>query len=131
MGRPVLHFEIAVADSKKLKSFYAKAFGWTFGKGPHKGVHLASTGSRKGIQGFLLERGEYIPDYVSLYVDVENIDKTVATLTKAGGSVIRPTFSPDGVNQLCIVADPEGHLFTLSQLAKSNKAKKKIVRKKS
>ena len=83
-------------------------------------MHLAETGARKGIQGFLLERGEYIPDYVSLYVDVREIEASVAAITKAGGKVIRPTFSPDGKNRICIVSDPEGHVFTLSQPGKSN-----------
>ena len=118
MGNPITHFEIALRDPKKMKAFYAKAFGWKFGKGPHKGVHAAKTGSKKGIQGFLIERGEYIPDYVSLYVEVADIDKVVAKVTKGGGTVIRPTFSPDGKNQLCIVSDPEGHVFTLSKLSR-------------
>lgn len=115
MGNPVVHFEIASSDVKKAKQFYSKAFGWKFEKGPHKGVHITETGAKKGIQGFLLERGEYIPDYVSLYVEVENIGKAVSSVEKAGGTVIRPAFSPDGRNKLCIVSDPEGHVFTLSE----------------
>lgn len=118
MGNPVTYFEIAAQDPKKLKAFYSKAFGWKFGKGPHKGVDVVGTGTRKGIQGFLLERGGFIPDYVSLYVDVKDIEKAVAAITKAGGTVIRPTFSPDGRNQLCIVSDPEGHVLTLSKSGK-------------
>jgi uncharacterized protein len=124
MGNPVVNFEIASENAKNLKSFYSKAFGWKFGKGPHKGVHITKTGAKKGIQGFLLERGEFIPDYVSLYIDVEDITKSVAKIEKAGGKVVRPTFSPDGWNKLCIITDPEGHVFTLSELSKRKKASK-------
>lgn len=119
MGSPVLNFEIASIDIKKSKAFYSKAFGWKFKKGPHNGVHLTETGTKKGIQGFLLERGEHIPDYVSLYLEVEDIEKTIGKVEKVGGSVIRPTFSPDGKRKLCIISDPEGHILTLSEKKKN------------
>ncbi len=115
MKKPVVYFEVAARDVKKLKRFYSKAFGWTFEKGPQQGVHTTKAGGRPGISGFLIERGNKIPDYVSLYVDVESIEKVLAIFQKNGGSVIRPTFSPDGDNKVCIVADPEGHLFSLSE----------------
>lgn len=115
MGSPVINFEIASKDVKKSKAFYSKVFGWKFDKGPHKGVHITDTGTKKGIKGFLLERGEYIPDYVSLYVEVEDIEKAISKIEKAGGSILRPKFSPDGKSELCIISDPEGHVFTLSK----------------
>jgi predicted enzyme related to lactoylglutathione lyase len=128
MKKPVVYFEVAARDVKKLKGFYARAFGWAFEKGPHEGVHTTEAGGRPGIPGFLVERGERIRDYVSLYVDVESIKKVVAIFEKHGGSVIRPPFSPDGINQVCIVADPEGHLFSLSERARKRPKKKRLRR---
>ncbi len=113
MGFPALNFEVTTQDTRKLKAFYKSAFGWSIGKGPHKGVHAVDTGSKKGIQGFLLERNEYIPDYVSFYIGVPDLGKAIAKVLKAGGQVIRPEFSPNPKMSLAIVMDPEGHVFTL------------------
>ena len=113
MGNPVLNFEIAAEAPEKLKAFYEKAFGWKFGKGPHKGVASITTGTKKGIPGYMLDRGGFIPDYVSLYIGAPDLKQAMAKIEKAGGSVIRPPFKPDGKMELAIVSDPEGHVLTL------------------
>jgi predicted enzyme related to lactoylglutathione lyase len=104
-----------------MKDFYKKAFGWKFSNGVHKGVHSIESGSKKGLTGSFLERGEFIPDYLSLYIEVENIEKALAQIEKSGGQVIRPPFRPDGKMELAIVSDPEGHVITLKKGRKDKK----------
>jgi uncharacterized protein len=116
MGNPVLHFEVTAKTPKKLMAFYKAAFDWKFERGPHKGVHCIDTGTRKGVKGMLLEQGGYIPDYVSFYVGVKDMDKALAKIVKAGGQIIRPEFSPGGRKVLAIVLDPEGHVITLQKI---------------
>jgi predicted enzyme related to lactoylglutathione lyase len=121
MADPVVGFEITVQDAKKMKAFYAKAFGWKFSQGIHKGVHAVAAGKR-GPAGSLLERGDFIPDYVSLYIEVADLGKSIAKVQKAGGGIIRPPFQPDAKTELAIVSDPEGHVLTLKRAKARKKA---------
>ena len=121
MASPVVGFEITAQDIRRMKGFYKKAFGWKLSNGIHKGVHTIDSGSKKGLTGSFLERGDFIPDYLSLYIEVENLNKVIAKIQKSGGEIIRPPFKPDGKIELAIISDPEGHVITL----KSKRRKKK------
>ena len=65
--------------------------------------------------GSILQRGEFIPEYLSLYIEVEDLDKTISRIQKLGGELIRPPFKPDSKTELAIVSDPEGHVITLKK----------------
>ena len=89
-------------------------FGWKFNTDNPGGYGLtdpAQTGIVVGIGG--------TPDgsagHVTGYVRVDSIDATVARAVELGGTVIMPKFSPDGVAQLGLVADSEGHVVGISE----------------
>ena len=89
-------------------------FGWKFNTDNPGGYGLtdpAQTGIVVGIGG--------TPDgsagHVTGYVRVDSIDATVARAVELGGKVIMPKFSPDGVAQLGLVADSEGHVVGISE----------------
>jgi predicted enzyme related to lactoylglutathione lyase len=112
MVNSVVGFEVTANDVKKMKTFYGQVFGWKYSKGLQKGVHKIGFGN-KNMFGSILERGEFIPDYVSLYIEVADLKKSISKIQNSGGEVIRPPFKPDGKTELAIVADPEGHVLTL------------------
>ncbi|MFL5673729.1 MAG: VOC family protein, partial [Chloroflexota bacterium] len=56
------------------------------------------------------------PGFVTGYITVEDIDKTLEKAASLGGSVVMPKFSPDGTAPLALVADPEGHVLGLTQI---------------
>jgi uncharacterized protein len=121
MGDPVVHFEITSENSERTKIFYSGMFKWKFAQGPHQGVLKIDTGNPKGIQGSLLERGDSIPDYISLFIEVDNLEDSISKVEKLGGKVIRPPFRPSPDIKLAIIEDPEGHVLTLRM--SSTKAK--------
>jgi predicted enzyme related to lactoylglutathione lyase len=82
-------------------------------------VHRIQNLGRDGLDGTFVERGEHIPDYVCIYVEVDDLALVLRSVSKSGGSVIRPPYSPDGQSTVCIVEDPEGHLITVRQTARS------------
>ena len=57
----------------------------------------------------------YVPDYVPLYIEVDDLEKSIAKIRKSGGALIRPPFKPDGKTEMAIISDPEGHVMTLKK----------------
>ena len=115
MAEPkVIHFEIVGRDQGALQRYYSELFGWrinTDNPGGYGMTDPAQTGIVVGVGA--------TPDgsagHVTGYVRVGDIDTAVARATELGGSVIMPKFSPDGVAQLALIADPEGHVLGLTE----------------
>jgi predicted enzyme related to lactoylglutathione lyase len=108
------HFEIVGKDQKALQAYWSELFGWKLNTdfpGGYGMTDPAQTGLVVGIGG--------TPDgsagHVTGYVKVADIDATLARATQLGGTVIMPKFSPDGMAQLGLVADPEGHIVGLTE----------------
>ena len=110
----VIHFEIVGKDGKALQKYWSDLFGWKLNTDNPGGYGLSNpeqTGIVVGIGG--------TPDgsagHVTGYVRVGSIDATLARAVELGGKVIMPKFSPDGIAQLGLVADSEGHVVGLSE----------------
>jgi uncharacterized protein len=110
----VIHFEVVGKDQKALQSFFSSLFDWkldTSSPGGYGMTDPAATGLVVGIGG--------TPDgsagHVTGYVRVADVDATLARAVELGGKVVMPKFSPDGVAQLGLVADPEGHVIGLTE----------------
>ena len=110
----LIHFEVVGKDGKALQSFFSSLFGWkidTNNPGGYGMTDPAQTGSVIGIGG--TQDGS--AGHVTGYIRVADVDATLARAVELGGRVIAPKFSPDGVAQLGLVADPEGHVIGLSE----------------
>jgi len=110
----IIHFEIVGRDQAALQRYYGELLGWkldTSNPGGYGMTDPAQTGLVVGIGA--------TPDgsagHVTGYVRVADIDAVLARAVELGGSVIMPRFSPDGVAQLGLVADPEGHVLGLTE----------------
>jgi uncharacterized protein len=130
MGNRVVHFEIEAKDVKRASKFYADAFGW---KMDHQGEEfggyvVATTGDPKdmGINGGIFQNDKKELNAYSCVVGVDDIDKAIADVKKAGGKVFDDNKTPDGkvlgekmdIPSIGIYAkceDTEGNRFTLLQ----------------
>lgn len=106
---PVVHFEMPSEDGKRMSQFYQKAFGWkTKALGKKMGNYvLASTtdevdatGRPKKtgiINGGFFPKDENMPaQYPSVVIAVDDIQKSMAKVEKAGGKVLgEPMEIPD------------------------------------
>ena len=108
----VIGFQITANNDEQLNGFYADTFGWNIKPGPHEHVSSIDTGNDT-IEGSIIGRGDHIPDYVSLFIESEDIPATIETCLSNGAQLIRPEFTLDNGDRLGIVADPEGHIITL------------------
>jgi predicted enzyme related to lactoylglutathione lyase len=110
----LIHFEVVGKDGKALQSFFSNLFGWkidTNNPGGYGMTDPAETGQVIGIGG--TQDGS--AGHVTGYIRVADVDATLKRAVELGGRVIAPKFSPDGVAQLGLVADPEGHVIGLSE----------------
>jgi predicted enzyme related to lactoylglutathione lyase len=118
MGR-VNWFEIHADDVKRANEFYKKVFGWKmeqFGS-PAMEYYLATTGDDKtpGINGAIMKRMG--PHSVWNIISVEDIDKAVKAVEKAGGMLMRPKMEIPNMGWVAYCVDTEGNVFGIHQAA--------------
>ncbi|SRR5579871_6664652 len=110
MGQPVVHFEIGCRNSAATQQFYSKMFGWQIQEaGP---AAMIDTGGAGGINGHISSLGHEPFNYVTVYVQVADIEAHLATAQELGGKrVVGPIEIPTG--SFAWMADPEGTVIGL------------------
>lgn len=108
------YVELPAANTAATKQFYARAFGWTFTDfGPTYAATLTGDVDL-GLQGDISEAAK-APLVV---IDVEDLERLLEEVTRAGGEITRPIFAfpggrrfhfrdPSG-NELAVVKSDEG-----------------------
>ena len=82
-AHPVVHFEIGGRDSTKTQAFYGKLFDWEITQaGPAANI---STGGTGGIDGHITALGHEPYNYVTVYVQVEDIQPYLDKAKALGG----------------------------------------------
>ena len=113
----VSHFELPADDPEKLVKFYENVFGWTVRKwdGPVD-YWLVMTGpeDQEGIDGGIARRGKGEAGVINS-IDVPDVDKFIAKIEGAGGTVIVPKRAIPGVGWLSYCKDTEGNTFCIMQ----------------
>jgi predicted enzyme related to lactoylglutathione lyase len=111
MGQPVVHFEIGCKDLDKSRDFYAKLFDWKME--PYGSAAMISTGQNAGIQGHLNALGHEPHNYVTIYVQVDNLPAYLDKAGKLGGKTLVPPTEVPGMGTFAWMADPEGSIIGL------------------
>ncbi len=111
--------ELATRDIAKARAFYGGLVGWEFA--PHEGTpteySIIKVADRDG--GGLMQMNEMwgdMPSHWMVYFAVEDIDASCEQLKQLGGTVHMPPFAIS-VGRIAVVADPQGAVFSLIQLA--------------
>jgi predicted enzyme related to lactoylglutathione lyase len=118
MGQPVVHFEIIGSDAKALQGFYSKLFGWEFdADNPMNYGVVAREGNMTeegvGIGGGIGPAPEGYEGHVTFYVQVPDVEATLAQAASLGGSrLMGPEQVMEGV-KIGLLADAEGHVVGL------------------
>ncbi len=134
MPNRIVHFEIEAKDKERAKKFYSQAFGWQMQQqGEEYGSYIVvMTGTPNdtkdpGINGGIFEGGQKKElNAYSCTIGVDNIDKAIKDVKKAGGKVFGDNKTPDGktlgekidipgVGIYAKCEDTEGNRFTLLQ----------------
>ena len=112
MGNPVVHFEIGCRDNTKTTDFYSQLFDWQIqAMGP---ASIVQTNSGKGIEGHITSLGHEPHNYVTFYVEVDDLQTYLDKATELGGKMLVPPVEiPTG--RFAWLADPDGNIVGLVQ----------------
>lgn len=108
---PVVHFEIGGRDSVKTQAFYSKLFDWEITQaGPAANINTGSA----GIGGHITALGHEPHNYVTVYVQVDDIQAYLDKAKALGGKTLVPAV-PIPTGKFAWLSDPDGNLIGLLQ----------------
>jgi predicted enzyme related to lactoylglutathione lyase len=111
MGKPVVHFEIGCRDTSKTQAFYSQLFDWDIAQaGPAANINTGAG----GINGHITSLGHEPHNYVTVYVQVDDLQAYLDKATALGGkTLVKPVPIPTG--KFAWLADPDGNIVGLLQ----------------
>lgn len=109
----VARFEIAATDLKTVRAFYTNLFDWTVPAENPGRYAVIDTGD--DVPGFIFRADPGIPTFVTVYIEVDDIEAYLNKAEKLGGTTyVPPTPSPiEGEKVFAVFGDPEGNLIGL------------------
>lgn len=111
MGNPVVQWQIVARDPEAVASFYSSVFGWRVHRDNKLGFRQLVTEDDRGIDGGVWPSPPEGHNLVQLFIEVEDIDGTIAKATARGAQVLFPKQQlPDG-DSMAILLDPVGLSF--------------------
>lgn len=119
MSNPVTQWQIITQNPQQHADFYAAVFGWTIRSDNLLGYRMADSGSNRGIPGGFWPAPPEATAFVQLFAEVEDIDETIARVTRNGGSVLIPPQTLPAGERMSILRDPMGVTFGVMMHAKS------------
>ena len=125
MGNPVVHFEIGGPDGPTLRKFYTDLFGWDVQvQGPEMGNYGVVMWTEGGIGGGIMESTEDMGmparNYVTFYIEVDDLQAALDKISENGGSTIMPPMeiAPE-VGSVAMFLDPAHNAIGLYSLTPS------------
>ncbi|WP_350275839.1 VOC family protein [Kribbella sp. HUAS MG21] len=113
MTNPVIHFEIGGRDLGRLTSFYSELFGWQLQPAGPEYALVPAGADGVGLGGGLMQTGDAMPPYVTVYVAVDDLRTMLDRAVGLGAkTVVEPTEIP-GVGWFAMFTDPDGNLIGL------------------
>jgi uncharacterized protein len=105
-------YELMTPDIRASESFYSGLLGWTVGGDPEYRHITASEGQVGGMLMLTPEmmNGGARPAWLA-YINVEDVDRTLATIVEQGGRVLMPARDMEDVGRFAMIADPLGAPF--------------------
>lgn len=119
----IIHFDIPANDLEKLKTFYTKLFNWKIFRAPGPVDYLMIQTVPTDEQGMLIRSGvnggmykkEDANQKAVNYIEVDNIDESIRSIVKLGGTITMPKQEVMGVGYIASAVDPEGNPFAVLQ----------------
>lgn len=112
--------ELATRDLARTEAFYCPLFGWQMADHAASPTPYRTYANGDGLLGGLMQMDEMwgdMPSHWSIYVQVEDVDATVARAEAAGGKLCFPAFDAPGVGRLARINDPAGAGFYVIALS--------------
>ena len=106
----IVHWELMGPDGDKLATFYSDLFGWNLQPTPNfDGYHMTEV-EETGIGGAVGQGNENMPQYQTIYVQVDSVDEHLGKVEGAGGATVVPRTVIPGMVTFGLFTDPAGNL---------------------
>ena len=115
MSNSVVQWQIVARDPEAVSRFYGSLFDWKIRKDNALGYREVKSANGRGIDGGVWPSPPEGHNLVQLFVEVDDVDATIAKATSLGAKIIVPKSAlPDG-DVLAILLDPVGLSFGVMQ----------------
>ena len=113
LSHKIVHFELMGPDDALLASFYEDLFGWKSSavKG-FESYHLVDA-EHAGIGGAIGRGQNHMPSYLSVYVEVDDVDAHLAKAEVGGATTVVPKTVMPGMATFALFTDPAGNMVGL------------------
>jgi predicted enzyme related to lactoylglutathione lyase len=101
------------ADGAALSSFYAGLFDWSPQAIEGVDGYSLVDAEQTGVGGAVGQGSEQMPNYVTIYVEVESIDDHLERVATAGGATVVPRTVLPGLVTFALFSDPAGNIVGL------------------
>jgi len=107
--------ELMTTDIDGAKSFYNKMFNWTLHDMEMDQPYTMATINEQDAAGLMPNPPGYetMPAMWGAYITVDNIETSMKQAVELGGNVILEPRDIPTVGRICVLADPQGAVFTI------------------
>lgn len=113
MPNPVTQFQILSKTPDATAAFYGALFGWKIDANNPLGYRKIDTGSPDGIQGGIWPAPPQAPDFVQLFMSVDDVAAAARRAEELGARVLIPPMAlPEG-DEMAVLQDPQGMSFAV------------------
>ena len=118
MPNPIVRWQIVSPEPARAADFYRKLFGWELTAANSLGYRELRTGVKSitSVDGGVWPSPPDQPGFVQLFIEVEDIEKSIAKATELGAKTLVPkSILPDG-DTMAVLLDPTGISFAICRL---------------
>lgn len=113
--------DLTVKPARRVRDFYAAVVGWRCSEvemGGYRDLCMNQPADGKTVAGICHARGENanLPPQWLLYVNVENLPKSLAACRRRGGKIVCPIREMSG-GRMAVIRDPAGAVVALFEQA--------------
>ncbi len=123
---PVVHFEMPYKKAERVSNFYKSAFGWgIIDAGESMGGYLVAQTAETDknnmvktpgtINGGFYKKSKSSNPYPSFVISVDDIEKSIESVKKAGGKIISKPQEIPGIGLWAVFTDTEGNKVSMLQ----------------
>ena len=114
--------DLTVPNAEEVRDFYAAVTGWKsepVGMGEYDDFNMCAPASGTPTAGVCHARGnnEGLPPTWMIYINVADVDASVAACREKGGEVVREITPMGDMGRYCVVRDPGGAVAALFEPA--------------
>lgn len=109
----VVHWELMGPDGEALRDFYAGLFDWAPQATPGFDDYFLVDAEQTGVGGAVGKGPEQMPNYMTIYIEVDDIDDHLDKIGAAGGSTVMPRTEIPGTVTFAMFSDPGGNVVGL------------------